>query len=264
MQDLSVTIVQSYLHWGEKEKNLEQFSRYLSSIENSHLVVLPEMFNTGFTTEPESYAEEVEGPTLKWMQHHASKLDCVLTGSFIVKSDTGFYNRLFWVRSDGSYDYYDKRHLFRMAREDEKFSSGKSKLVVNINGWKVLPLICYDLRFPVWSKNRYLQGDYEYDILIYVANWPQVRSNAWKSLLVARAIENQSYVIGVNRIGKDGNGVDHSGDSCIIDPKGNYLLKMAPSKQAIDSANLSFQELEDFRLKFRVGLDWDQYKVDLE
>lgn len=264
MQDLNVTIVQSFLHWGDKKQNLEQFEKYLASANGSHLVVLPEMFSTGFITNPAPHAEEENGPVLEWMKEQASKNSFVVTGSIIVSSDNNYYNRLYWVRPDRSYEYYDKRHLFRMAGEDEKFSYGRSKLIVTLNGWKILPLICYDLRFPVWSMNRYLQGDYEYDLLIYVANWPQARNHVWKSLLTARAIENQVYVIGVNRIGKDNNGIEHSGDSSVIDPKGNPIIKMPPSKQAIESASLSYRELNEFRAKFTVGLDWDHYKLDLD
>lgn len=264
MQDLNVTVIQSFLHWGDKKKNLEQFTRYLSPVRDSHLVVLPEMFSTAFMTDPGDHAEPGDGHTLSWMKEQAASCKCVITGSIIVASGGKHYNRLYWVRPDGTHDYYDKRHLFRMAGENERYSFGKSKLVVTVNGWKICPLICYDLRFPVWSKNRYLQGEYEYDVLIYVANWPQARNNAWKSLLIARAIENQAFVIGVNRIGKDGNGIDHSGDSCIIDPKGNYLLKMPAGKQSIETATLSRDDLQGLREKFRVALDWDHYKIDLE
>jgi predicted amidohydrolase len=265
MQDLTITLIQSFLHWEDKEKNLNQFTSYISSIqEKTDLIILPEMFNTAFAVSPELLAEPNKGDTFNWMVEQAQIKHCVVTGSVITKDKGRYYNRLYWVRPDGSYDFYDKRHLFRMAGEDRNYSSGKHKLITELNGWRICPLVCYDLRFPVWSRNRYLQGEHEYDLLIYVANWPMARNHAWKSLLIARAIENQVYVAGVNRIGKDGNGIDHSGDSVVLNPKGHPIVKIAPGKQIIETIEISADQLYEFRENFRVGLDWDSFKIDLD
>ena len=261
MQDVTLTIIQPNLFWKDKTRNLEQFSEYFERIGTSDIIVLPEMFSTGFIVHPEEVAEGPEGPTLEWMQYNASSMDSIITGSIIVKDREKFYNRLYWVQPDGDYRFYDKRHLFHMAGEHERFDQGKEKLIVNYKGWKFCPLICYDLRFPVWIKNNYLHNEYDYDVLIFVANWPKVRSLAWKSLLLARAIENQAYVVGVNRVGKDGNGIEHSGDSAVISPHGRYLVSLKPGKQDFETIELSMEELTGFRNEFQVGRDWDKFQI---
>jgi predicted amidohydrolase len=181
--------------------------------------VLPEMFSTGFTMNAEKLAEPMEGKTMKWMHKAAAQNKCVITGSIVIKENGKYYNRLIWMRQDGSYEQYDKRHLFALGKEDEVYTAGDKKLIVDLNGWKICPMICYDLRFPVWLRNV----NSDYDLLLFVANWPERRIAHWRALLNARAIENQAYVVGVNRIGHDGNEIYHSGDSTCVDPNGNVL-----------------------------------------
>ena len=220
MENLKITVYQGYLFWENIDKNLQNITLRLSGIrEKTNLIVLPEMFNTGFSMNAEALAEQMNGKTMQWMHKTAVKFDCVITGSLIIKESGRFYNRLIWMRPDGSLAHYDKRHLFALGNEHETYTAGDKKLIVELNGWKICPMICYDLRFPVWMRNV----DTEYDLMIIVANWPERRALHWRSLIPARAIENQAYVIGVNRVGHDGNEVYHSGDSTCIDPNGNVV-----------------------------------------
>ena len=220
------------------------------------LIVLPEMFTTGFSMNAAGLAEEAEGPSLTWMQQEALKYKAVVTGSVMVTEGESYFNRLYWVRPDGSYAKYDKKHLFRMAKEHHTYTSGQERLIVDLNGWKVCPLVCYDLRFPVWSRNT----NNAYDLLLYVANWPKVRSQPWRTLLQARAIENLAYVVGVNRVGTDGNNHPYSGDSAIIHPKGHHLLETS-EVEGIHTITLNKQELEDFREAFPAHLDADGFEL---
>ncbi|MDX5483026.1 MAG: amidohydrolase [Hymenobacteraceae bacterium] len=256
--DLRVTIVQTELHWQDAEANRSMFSRKLTAAAPAtDLIVLPEMFTTGFSMSAEGLAEEAEGTTLSWMRREAQKHQAVVTGSVMVKADGNYYNRLYWVRPDGSYDRYDKKHLFRMAKEHHTYKAGQERLVVELNGWNVCPLVCYDLRFPVWSRNT---GN-AYDLLLYVANWPKVRNQAWRTLLQARAIENLAYVVGVNRVGTDGNAHPYSGDSAIIHPKGFHLLETSEA-EGVHTLTLSKKELEDFREAFPAHLDADRFSLE--
>jgi predicted amidohydrolase len=263
MQDLKITIIQTSLAWEDPEENMRALGKTISGItDNTDLIILPEMFTTGFTVEPSKFAEENEGRSLEWMKKMASRETCAITGSFIVKDKNDHYNRLYWVNPDGSFQSYDKRHLFRMGNEHLRFSHGAKRLVVNYKGWKIFPLICYDLRFPVWSKNRYGEDGYEFDLMIYTANWPSARSHVWKSLLVARAIENISFVAGVNRIGEDGNKIQYSGDSMIIYPDGKTMFASEPDEITTRTLVLSYEQLEKTRNKFQVGLDWDNFVIE--
>lgn len=201
-------------------------------------------------------AEHMEGPTVAWMQETACKHQAVITGSLIITENGKYYNRLVWMRPDGTLEYYDKKHLFRMAGEDGIYAAGSKKLLVTLKGWNICPLVCYDLRFPVWSRNT---GN-QYDLLLYVANWPEPRSLAWRTLLQARAIENLAYVVGVNRVGQDGNGIPYSGDSSVIDPKGQILFSSS-RLECMPSFTLSKQELFNFRQKFPAHLDADDFEV---
>jgi len=220
MDNLKITLFQGYLFWENIDKNLQNITLRLSNIrEKTNLIVLPEMFNTGFTMNAADLAESMNGKTMHWMHQIAQDYNCVVTGSIIIKENDNFYNRLIWMRPDGTYECYDKRHLFALGKEHETYTAGTQKLIVELNGWKICPMICYDLRFPVWSRNV----NAEYDLLLIVANWPERRALHWRSLIPARAIENQAYVIGLNRIGHDGNEVYHSGDSTCIDPNGNVV-----------------------------------------
>ncbi len=256
--DLRITIIQTALHWQDADANRQMFSEKLASTQPAtDLIVLPEMFTTGFSMDAEGLAEETDGPTLAWMKEEAARYKAVLTGSVIVKENGSYYNRLYWVRPDGSHEQYDKRHLFRMAKEHHTYTAGKEKLLVELNGWRICPLVCYDLRFPVWSRN----AGQVYDLLLYVANWPKPRANAWSTLLQARAIENLSYVVGVNRVGTDGNGHPYSGDSAIIHPKGYKLLETT-EVEGLHTITLSKQELTDFREAFPAHLDADDFTLN--
>jgi omega-amidase len=220
MDNLKITLFQGYLFWENIDKNLQNITLRLSNIrEKTNLIVLPEMFNTGFSMNAAELAEPMGGKTMNWMHQIAQDYNCVVTGSIIIKEDEKYYNRLIWMRPDGSHEHYDKRHLFALGKEHQTYTAGTKKLIVDLNGWKVCPMICYDLRFPVWMRN--VGG--EYDLLLIVANWPERRSLHWRTLIPARAVENQAYVIGLNRIGHDGNEVYHSGDSTCIDPNGNVV-----------------------------------------
>ena len=229
------------------------------------LLILPEMFSTGFSMSPEKFAEEPNGPTLEWMKSLSLKRNFAVTGSFIVNENGNYYNRLYWVNPDGTHYHYDKRHLFRMAGEDRYYKAGNNKLIVKFKGWKICPLVCYDLRFPVWSRNKSSVVEdkrvYDYDLLIYVANWPERRSHAWKTLLAARAIENLAYVAGVNRIGNDGNFIYHSGDSAIYNFRGEVMTSAIMSSEEIISCALSKQELDEFRNAFPAGADADDFDL---
>jgi omega-amidase len=256
MQDLKVTIIQSDLVWEDIESNLNNFSEKLDQIANdTDLIILPEMFTTAFTMNAEKLAETDNGRTLKWMIDKAKAKDADLIGSVIIGEDTKYYNRLYWVKPDGTFFKYDKRHLFRMAGEHNIYSPGWQKIVSKIKGWRVFPLVCYDLRFPVWSRGS------DYDVIVYVANWPEKRSSHWRLLLQARAIENQAYVIGVNRVGTDGLNINYRGDSSIINPLGK-IIKEGSEVEFIHTEALSWDRLERYREKFPVWMDADVFKIE--
>jgi len=262
MNSLTVTVIQSDLVSEDKFRNFEKFEKIFSNLKTKpDLIVLPEMFNTGFVVDPQTVAEKAGGQTFQWLRSIAQNTGSAITGSYVVKTGGEFYNRLVWIHADGSAEYYDKRHLFRFGDEHLHFSQGKNKLIVDLKGWKICPLICYDLRFPVWSKNRYLNGSYEYDLLIYVANWPGRRSYAFRQLLIARAIENQAYTIGVNRIGIDEKGTMHQGDSAVIDFKGKHIIEIPPGVEDVETVELSYDRLSDYREGFKVALDWDDFSI---
>jgi predicted amidohydrolase len=262
MQDLTVSIIQTNLVWKDKMVNLASLKNKIGGLsQETDLIVLPEMFNTGFVTEPEDVAETMNASTIDWMREMAGQKECVVTGSLIIREEDGYFNRLIWMQQDGSLQYYNKRHLFSLAGENEKFSQGKEHLVVEIKGWKVMPMICYDLRFPVWSKNRMDGDEYLYDCLIYIANWPSARNHAWKSLLIARAIENLSFAIGVNRTGIDGTGKAYTGDSAVIDPLGHKVAVTEPSEETIITTTLSGSALIEVRKKIPFGDDWDRFRI---
>lgn len=257
--DLKITTVQTNLFWEDVTKNLNHFSAKLEEIiETTDIIVLPEMFTTGFTMNPELLAEDHGGIGLQWMQQKASEKNSVLVGSISVKENNHYYNRLYWVKPDGTYEYYDKRHLFQMGNEHEYYKAGHKKIIIEYKGWKICPLICYDLRFPVWSRNK---KENAFDVLIYVANWPEVRSYPWKQLLIARAIENQCYVIGVNRIGDDGNSIKHSGDSSVINPRGELISTTIANSDNTETVSLSLSYLQEFKKVFPVLLDADEFSL---
>jgi omega-amidase len=258
MQDLKITLIQSDLHWKSAQANLAMFEEKIWKIEEpTDLIILPEMFNTGFTMDAKEVAEPMNYQTFKWMKQMAAQTKAVVTGSLIIREGDKYYNRLIWMEPEGSFSIYDKRHLFRMAEEHQVFTAGDKKMIKEIKGWKICPLICYDLRFPVWSRNV----NNAYDLLIYVANWPQARSVAWNTLLRARAMENLSYAVGVNRIGNDGNGIYYSGDSAFIGPKGEEIF-LAYDKELIHTQTLNYKDLQSFREKFPANLDADGFIIN--
>jgi omega-amidase len=258
MNTLKITTFQAYLFWENIDKNLQNLGLRLSSIrEKTDLIVLPEMFSTGFSMNPEAHAEAMDGKTMNWMLQQAKKFDCVITGSIIIKEDKKYFNRLIWMRPDGSYEYYDKRHLFGLGEEDKHYSSGNKKLFVELNGWKICPMICYDLRFPVWLRNK----DEEYDMLLIVANWPERRSLHWRTLIPARAIENQSFVVAVNRVGHDGNEIYHSGDSMCIDPNGKVIY-YKPNDEDLYTFSINKEELITARKSFPFLKDADKFELN--
>lgn len=257
MEQLHVSLIQTDLIWENPEKNRQKFSELIAQTPaETDLILLPEMFSTGFSMSPESNFESMNGNTHQWMVLEAQKKNCVVTGSFICQDNGKYYNRLLWVRPDGTYETYDKRHLFSLAGEEKHYTAGSEQLLVELKGFKIMPLICYDLRFPVWSRNTM-----DYDVLLYVANWPEIRSFFWIQLLTARAIENQSYVLGLNRCGDDGNGMPHSGNSRILDPLGGIIQEANDGKEAILSAVLTKSELNKVRQKFQFLNDRDDFKI---
>ena len=262
MQPLTITLIQTNLHWENKAANLLMLEQKIKAIEErTEIVVLPEMFSTGFSMNDELLAEDINGETVIWMKRVAAENKIVLTGSIIIKENENFYNRLIWMLPNGEYGVYDKRHLFGFGNETEHYSPGNKRLIASVKGWKINLQICYDLRFPVWARqNPTDKSEAEYDVLIYVANWPERRSHAWKTLLCARAIENQSYVVGVNRVGNDGNNIYHSGNSMVVDPAGAVLYHKADDED-IFTITLEKENLIEIRNKFPFLKDGDNFNI---
>lgn len=266
-KDLRVTIVQTPLYWEDAVKNIRLLNKTLSVIKKgtTDIIILPEVFSTGFSMDAARLSEKVDGPAMQWMRETAISLNAVICGSIITEDKSKFYNRLIWMNPDGTYESYNKRHLFRMAGENKVYSAGKERLIVDYKGWKICPLVCYDLRFPSWSRNsvheKGKRTNFDFDVLIYIANWPSVRAFPWSHLLIARAIENQVYVAGVNRIGKDGNGIPHSGNSVVLDMFGNAISKTKSNKASVETIVLSYKALTEARSKFPVLLDADKVSI---
>ena len=268
MSDLRVTVCQQPLVWEDKSANLQFWEEKLRPLKGqTDLIVLPEMFTTGFSMNVRQLAESMDGPTVAWLRDLSTELDATITGSIIVREEctTGgsggkFFNRMLWANPDRSFTWYDKRHRFSFAEEDKFFTAGKERKIIDHEDWRIMPQVCYDLRFPVFSRN--VKSD-QYDMLIYVANWPAARSSAWRSLLVARAHENQCYVVGVNRVGMDGKGIEYDGSSLVVSPKGEILRSFEKEEAVIETISLSKTELGDFRAKFRPLDDADEFELNL-
>lgn len=259
-KDIRVTIVQSDIVWHNISANIKAFDQKIESIDQpTDLIILPEMFTTGFSMSAPIYAEAMDGSSVAWMRQKARGQDAAVMGSLIIREGGSYYNRLICMYPDGTYDKYDKRHLFAMAHEDEYYSQGQELLIFSYRGWKICPLVCYDLRFPVWSRNV----DLAYDLLIYIASWPNKRAYDWNTLLKARAIENQSYVIGVNRVGTDGNGHEYNGDSCVIDPGWRKTLFHHEQSEIVHTSILSKNQLSEVREKLPFSRDADQFNIKL-
>jgi predicted amidohydrolase len=263
MQDLKVLCLQTDIAWENPAKNRELLEiKILNHVEGHDLILLPETFNTGFPDFPSFISETMEGESVCWLAKMAAVTKAVIVATLIIEDNDRITNRLIWMLPDGHFETYDKRHVFSMAGEDTHISAGKKQLIVELNGWKIKPMICYDLRFPVWVKNRIdKEGNYEYDLSIFLANWPAVRSYPWRQLLISRAIENLSYVIGLNRVGYDPSGKYYDGHSLVVDPKGKIIEEATEGKERAITAELSFSKLTDLRQKFNVGLDWDDFAI---
>lgn len=260
MSILVVTTIQTDLFWEDKKANLQMLQQKIDGIkEKTQVIVLPEMFSTGFSMQPDLFGETMDGETIQWMKKISREKNSILTGSVIIKEDQHFFNRLIWMMPNGQYGQYDKRHLFAFGKEDDHYTAGTKRLVASVNGWKINLQICYDLRFPVWARQ---QQSAAYDILIYVANWPEARSHAWKTLLTARAIENQCYVIGVNRVGNDGHSIYHSGDTMIVSPLGEILYQKN-KEEDIFTYTFHKEKLTEVRDKFPFGKDADDFNISI-
>ena len=258
MSDLTVAFVQTALHWHDAAANRAALGRQLAHLAGpTDLIVLPEMFSTGFSMDAPGQAETMAGPTVAWLREQAAAHNAVVTGSVIIAEDGAYYNRLLWARPDGTLATYDKRHLFTLAGEQHTYAPGTARLVEEWRGWRICPLVCYDLRFPVWSRNQPLAP---YDLVLYVANWPAVRRTAWTTLLRARAIENVACALGVNRVGRDGLGHDYAGDSALLDAQGHYLVE-AGEAIGVFAHTLRRAELDAFRARFAALHDGDAFEL---
>lgn len=265
METLRFSLLQTNLIWEDKQANLKNFEEKIYSIqEQTNIVVLPEMFSTGFSMNAEKLAESMDGETVDWMKKIASTKNVILTGSVIIQEDDQFFNRLLWVLPNGQVGQYNKRHCFSLSGEDRHYAPGSKRAIAAVGGWKIHLQICYDLRFPVWARQQLQQDDEgvypEYDILLYVANWPASRIHAWKTLLTARAIENQCYVVGVNRIGADANGTHHSGDSMVVDPTGSVRYH-AGEREEVHTICLDKEILHNIRERFPFWSDADSFFI---
>jgi len=258
MPDLRITLIQSEIIWEDIEANLQMFDEKINKISGkTEIVILPEMFTTGFTMNSKYLSEGINGRSINWMKRKSKQINAIITGSLIINENGKYYNRLIWAVPNGSIGYYDKRHLFSLGNENQHYSPGNKRLIASVKGWKICLNICYDLRFPVWSRN---QNGTEYDILIYIANWPYKRIFAWNTLLIARAIENECYVIGVNRIGTDGNKIIYKGNSSLIDPLGKILYRKYKYEDII-SFIISKNKLKTIRGKFPFIHDTDKFII---
>lgn len=255
MQNLRVSLIQSNIIWEKIDENLAHFSQKINQVKgHTDLIILPEMFSTGFSMNPANVAEPMTGKTMNWLTQQAKDANAVVTGSFIAVEQGAYYNRLIWMQPDGEYFIYNKKHLFTLAKEHESYTAGSERLIVTWKGWKICPLICYDLRFPIWSRN-----DVGYDLLIYMASWPTPRINAWSTLLEGRAIENQVYTLGVNRVGEDENQLKYSGGSAVVDYTGKTIYS-AFDQETILTAALDFEKQQTFRKKLNFLADQDAFK----
>ena len=260
MNHLRVTTLQTNIEWEAAASNRDRYTRMIDALEGpTDLIVLPEMFTTGFTMNPAAHAEPMDGPSVTWMAETAKRTGAAITGSLIIKAGGQYFNRLVFMRPDGGYDTYDKRHRFTMAGEHEAYAAGGERIILLYKGWRIRPTICYDLRFPAWMRNS---GSVAYDLLLCVASWPGKRASDWSTLLQARAIENQAYVVGVNRVGTDPNGHAYSGNSCIIDPGPRRVLYEVTDVEAAHTETLSLDDLHAYRQRLPFLADRDRFIME--
>ena len=261
MTDLTISLLQADLHWEERDANLAMLEEMIWSIESTDIIVLPEMFTTGFSMNPEKLSEPPGGHTFKWMRQMATQKNAAVVGSYIVREKGAYFNRLYFVKPSGQAEQYDKKHLFNLAEEGDHYTAGVERTIVEYKGWRVLPLICYDLRFPVWSRSqRSDDRTYEYDLVLYVANWPDTRVNSWDALLRARAVENLAFSVGVNRIGADGVGKNYNGHSAAYNFLGDTLA-FSEGESAVLSCQLSAADLLGYRQEFPFQDDSDSFVI---
>ncbi len=263
MRDLSVALVQAATVWHDARANRELYgTQVLGLAGRADLIVLPETFLSGFSNDAVERAEAMDGTNVQWMRELARDVGAVVTGSLVIRTGQGVFNRLIWARPDGTLAHYDKRHLFRMADEHQRYAAGSERLIVEIAGWRVCPLVCYDLRFPAFIRNRFDQAEQrlDYDMVLFVANWPSPRRHAWRMLLRARAIENLAYCVGVNRVGTDGNQLHYAGDSVALDFLGEVLVELG-SEPGVVTARLSAEKLAAHRARFPAWLDADEFEL---
>ena len=262
MTDLNIAYIQTDLRWEDKAANLENFSNLLDKVQpGTDLILLPETFTTAFPVDPRQFAEPLDGETMNWLRTKAKEKKAVVCGTLLLEIDHTYYNSLVWMRPDGSFELYHKRHPFSIGGENNLVKKGENQLTVKLKGWRIRPMVCYDVRFPVWARNRFENGQYEYDLAFYLANFPDSRMIVWNGLLVARAIENQAYIIGVNRIGDDPNGLHYSGESQVVNARGEVISKVEPYQEGVAHCTLSAEKLTHFREKFPLGPDWDKSVV---
>ncbi len=254
MENLKITIVQPNIIWEDIKANIKMYSEMLKNSVQTDVIAFPEMFTTGFSMQPEKLKETMSGTSVMWMKDLAGEKNASVVGSLIIEDNGKVWNRAVWVFPDGKITFYDKRHLYTMGEEDLHYAPGQEKLIVEFRGWKFCPLICYDLRFPVWSRNTE-----NYDVLIYLANWPAPRHHVWKNLLVARAIENQAYCVGANRTGSDGAGINYLGNSALVSPKG--FAEFMDANEGIETFEISYSELHSFRKSFPLLNDQDNFQI---
>lgn len=264
MNNLRISLVQGATLWHDPDGNRDYYADLIAPLHGiTDVVLLPETFTSGFSNEAIGQAETMDGPTVAWIKSQAKKLDAAVTGSVQLRTGDGVFNRLLWATPDGDLKHYDKRHLFRYAKEHERYAAGRERLTVEWRGWRICPLVCYDLRFPAFSRNRYdveRKGDLDYDLLLYVANWPSARAYPWKTLLRARAIENLCYVAGLNRVGTDGNGLHYAGDSAVIDFLGHPVSECT-DEEVVVTTTLLGSELAAHRERFPAMLDADAFTL---
>lgn len=252
--NLRVTCVQSDIVARDQQANRKHFEKLISGVADTDVIVLPETFTTGFPADPNLFAEELGGPTMKWMERMANEKNCAVCGTILTKGD-GFYNTFVWMEPNGKFYVYNKRHLFTMGGEIG-LNPGVERITIEYKGWRIRPFVCYDMRFPVWNRNSFRDGKFEYDLAIYTAEWPEKKSEVWNTLLRARAIENQAYIVGVNRVGTDDSDIKYKGESMVLNMKGRVVEQAQPG-EGVFTAELSEFELEAFREYFRVSQDWD-------
>jgi predicted amidohydrolase len=265
LQPLNVSLVQGATRWHDAAANREYYVALVRQAKDSDLIVLPETFLSGFSNDTRASAETMQGEGVAWLRALAIEMGAVICGSLAILEDGVVYNRLLWMQPDGGFRQYDKRHLFRMAGEHTRYGGGNARLIVPLKGWRILPQVCYDLRFPVWLRNRRLESataGMDYDLALFVANWPAPRRHPWRTLLRARAIENLSYVVGVNRVGVDGNELPYAGDSVAVDPVGEALIELGAQEQ-VATVTLDPAVLLAHRERFPAWMDADAFSLDL-